>query len=80
MTAHGERGARAGSGFGLVVVGAVWLVPYAWMVLTSLKTLPEIVETPAYPLPRGVDLGAYHEVLTTMPVARYLANTLVMAR
>ena len=25
------------------VASAAWLVPYAWMVLTSFKTLPEIV-------------------------------------
>jgi len=31
----------------LVLVGAVWLVPYAWMTVTSLKTLPEIVQAPA---------------------------------
>ena len=27
----------------LFAVALVWLFPYAWMVLTSLKTLPEIV-------------------------------------
>ena len=27
----------------LLAVGLVWLLPYAWMVSTSFKTLPEIV-------------------------------------
>lgn len=63
----------------LVVVALLWLGPYAWMTLTSLKTLPEIVAAPAYPLPRSLYLGAYKEVLEAVPVLRYLANTIVMA-
>lgn len=63
----------------LVSVGLLWIGPYLWMVSTSLKTLPEIVAAPAYPLPSAVDLDAYREVFDTIPVARYLANTVVMA-
>lgn len=66
----------------LVVAGLLWLGPYAWMTLTSLRTLPEIVAAPAYPLPRSfefVSLPAYREVLRTLPVGRYFLNTLVMA-
>lgn len=70
---------RMGSSLVLVAVAALWLGPYAWMVATSLKTLPEIVTAPAYPLPRTFDLGAYREVLTTVPVGRYLWNTVLMA-
>lgn len=78
----GERGSpwkRLASAAILVVVGALWLGPYAWMTLTSLKTLPEIVAAPAYPLPKAFDVSAYREVLTTVPVLRYLFNTVVMA-
>lgn len=63
----------------LVLVGVVWLVPYAWMTVTSLKTLPEIVQAPAWPIPRAFELGAYHEVFRSMPVGRYLLNTVAMA-
>jgi len=63
----------------LVAVALLWLGPYAWMTLTSLKTLPEIVAAPAYPLPQRVQLGAYREVLEAVPVARYLLNTVLMA-
>jgi sn-glycerol 3-phosphate transport system permease protein len=63
----------------LVVVGAVWLVPYAWMTITSLKTLPEIVAAPAWPIPARFETEAYAEVFRSMPVGRYLLNTLVMA-
>jgi sn-glycerol 3-phosphate transport system permease protein len=49
------------------------------MTLTSLRTLPEIIAAPAYPLPSSFQLGAYREVFAAIPVARYLANTLAMA-
>ena len=63
----------------LVLVAALWLGPYAWMTLTSLKTLPEIVRAPAYPLPASVQFGAYREVFATVPVGRYFLNTILMA-
>lgn len=62
-----------------VLVAAAWVVPYLWMVTTSLKTLPEIVANPTAPLPEHFALGAYSEVLRSMPIIRYAWNTTVMA-
>lgn len=78
----GERGGtatRIASTAVLVVVALLWLGPYAWMTVTSLKTLPEITRAPAYPLPQSIQLGAYREVMDSVPVARYLLNTVLMA-
>jgi sn-glycerol 3-phosphate transport system permease protein len=61
------------------VAAAAWLVPYVWMVVTSFKTLPEIVAHPTAPLPEHVDAGAYREVFSTLPVTRYMGITVVMA-
>ncbi|HEY3818719.1 MAG TPA: carbohydrate ABC transporter permease [Polyangiaceae bacterium] len=61
------------------VAAAVWLVPYAWMVATSFKTLPEIVANPTAPLPEHLDTGAYREVFATLPVGRYMGLTVFMA-
>jgi len=63
----------------LCAVALVWVGPYLWMISTSLKTLPEIVAAPAYPLPSAVQLGAYREVLGAVPLGRYLFNTVAMA-
>lgn len=63
----------------LVFVALLWLGPYAWMTLTSLKTLPEIVAAPTYPLPQSLQFGAYREVFSAVPVLSYLFNTLLMA-
>lgn len=70
------RGLR---GLLLALVALLWLGPYAWMTITSLKSLDEIVQAPAYPLPARPNLDAYREVMTQVPVGRYLLNTLVMA-
>jgi sn-glycerol 3-phosphate transport system permease protein len=65
-----------------VLLGAVallWLLPYLWMVVTSFKTLPEIVRAPTAPLPSGLDLGAYRAVFEAMPLGLYYWNTTLMA-
>jgi sn-glycerol 3-phosphate transport system permease protein len=61
------------------IAAAAWIAPYVWMVLTSMKTLPEIVERPTALLPEHVQLRAYAEVFGAIPVARYMATTIVMA-
>jgi sn-glycerol 3-phosphate transport system permease protein len=77
-----ERGHRLRASLStavLVVVALLWVGPYAWMTLTSLRTLPEIVAAPAYPLPSSLQLGAYREVWSAVPVVRCFLNTLIMA-
>ena len=61
------------------MAAAVWLFPYGWMVATSFKTLPEIVANPTAPWPKQLDIGAYREVLHTIPVVRTMAITALMA-
>ncbi|HEY6464045.1 MAG TPA: carbohydrate ABC transporter permease [Polyangiaceae bacterium] len=61
------------------VAAAAWILPYAWMVATSFKTLPEIVAHPMAPLPEHLDPSAYRDVFATIPVPRQLAITVFMA-
>jgi sn-glycerol 3-phosphate transport system permease protein len=63
----------------LLGVALIWLVPYAWMVSTSFKTLQEIVAAPTAPLPSGLNPSAYAAVFRAMPVGHYFVNTTVMA-
>ena len=56
-----------------------WVGPYLWMVITSLKTLPELLHSPLSPLPATLTLSAYRDVWLTVPMGRYLLNTAVMA-
>ena len=78
----GERGSGVTRAISLATLGAVsllWLGPYVWMALTSLRTLPEIVRAPAYPIPSSFQLDAYREVFRSMPIGRYFLNTIAMA-
>ncbi|MFN7134731.1 MAG: carbohydrate ABC transporter permease [Myxococcales bacterium] len=79
MIERGDRVRSAISTLVLVVVALLWVGPYAWMTLTSLRTSEEILAAPAYPLPSSVRWDAYREVLTAVPVLRYFANTVIMA-
>ena len=60
------------------VVAIVWIAPYVWMLLTSFKTLPEIVANP-FALPHAVSFGAYREVSAAIPLGRYFGTTVLMA-
>ena len=62
-----------------LVAAAFWIIPYAWMVLTSLKPLSEIVAAPTAIWPKDPSLAAYREVFSSISVGRYLATTSFMA-
>ncbi len=57
----------------------LWVGPYWWMLITSFKTLPELLESPLSPWPATLTFSAYREVWLSVPMARYLANTALMA-
>jgi len=63
----------------LCVVALVWLFPYLWMGLTSLKPLTEIVSSPTAFWPKQPTFEAYREVFRALPLARYFFNTSLMA-
>jgi sn-glycerol 3-phosphate transport system permease protein len=74
------RGRRGGPAMiAGALAAAVWVLPYAWMVSTSLKPLGEITANPTAPLPEHPQLDAYREVLEQVPVGRYMRVSLVMA-
>lgn len=52
-------------------------LPFVWMVLTSLKTLPE-VDAPGW-LPKVFQWHNYRQVFDAIPFARFYANSLVVA-
>jgi sn-glycerol 3-phosphate transport system permease protein len=61
------------------MVAAVWVLPYAWMVVTSLKPLDEIARHPTAPWPEHPQFGAYREVFALVPVGRCLAVSVGVA-
>jgi sn-glycerol 3-phosphate transport system permease protein len=63
----------------LAFAALLWLGPYLWMVLTSFKSLPDIVKAPAAPFPSAWSFKAYEAVFEALPVGHYLWNTTLMA-
>jgi multiple sugar transport system permease protein len=65
----------------LVAAGAVCVFfPFAWMALTSLKTVPEIQRVPLQITPdRWTNLDNFREVFQRQPFARFLLNSALVA-
>jgi len=62
-----------------LIVGAVtMLIPFVWMVTTSLKTLPEVFAAPLA-LPTSPRWDNYVEVFRQIAFGRYFLNTLFIA-
>ena len=74
-----RRAPRAFFGSLALLSALLWVGPYAWMVLTSLKSLKDIVSRPDGILPEHPTLGAYRELFATLPVGRTLLLTVAMA-
>ena len=68
------------TGNGLLVVFLVWtLVPFYWMVVTSLKKDKEIYGFEATLVPRHPTLESYRRVFTQTPFVKYLRNSTIIA-
>lgn len=64
----------------LVLLGAAVLFggPIVWMVLSSLKSGPEITANPTGLLPEAWQWQNYVDAVTVIPFAAYLRNSLIM--
>jgi multiple sugar transport system permease protein len=67
-------------GNGLLVVMLVWtLVPFYWMIATSLKKDKEIYGFEATLVPRHPTFDAYVRLFTTTPFMKYVRNSTIIA-
>lgn len=63
----------------LLIVGALFfVVPFFWMILTSLKTLPESTRVPMVFFPAELRWSNYGEVLSVIPFVTFYQNTIIM--
>ena len=60
----------------LVGLSIVFLVPFVWLLSTSLKPDAQILRYPPIWIPRPIQWGNYSEGLSAIPFALYLGNTL----
>lgn len=63
----------------VLIAGAVIMVlPFLWMVLTSLKTVGEAVQVPPKIFPSSMKISNYSEVLNILPFSKFYINTILM--
>jgi ABC-type glycerol-3-phosphate transport system permease component len=62
-----------------IVVAAFFMLPFFWMVSSSLKPNYQVLEVPPRWLPDPVRWENYVEALTYVPFSRYLLNTLFIS-
>lgn len=63
----------------LLAIGFMYLFPFYWMIVTSLKTLPETLAFPPSFFPKQWMFANYSEVWKTGPFPRYVFNSFLVA-
>jgi multiple sugar transport system permease protein len=62
-----------------IVAACIVIYPIFWLLMTSLKANTEIYRAPLRIIPSRFQFDTYHEIFTSTPVLRYLANSLLYA-
>ncbi|MEC0229358.1 carbohydrate ABC transporter permease [Paenibacillus alba] len=63
----------------LLAVGLIYLFPFYWMIVTSLKTLSETLVFPPSFFPKQLKFENYVDVWRTGPFPRYVFNSFLVA-
>ncbi|WP_252228370.1 carbohydrate ABC transporter permease [Caldicoprobacter algeriensis] len=63
----------------LIVAGAVFLLPFIWMVSTSLKPDTQLFVSPPVWIPNPIAWENYYRAVTVVPFFTYMKNTLIVA-
>jgi multiple sugar transport system permease protein len=74
-----KHGQRAIAQIILLSLSAIFIIPFFWMVTTSIKTNPQLMTYPIQWIPNPVTLEHYRYGLTFVPFGRYIINTLIVA-
>jgi len=63
----------------LILGGLVMIVPFAWMVSTSLKGGEYVLSMPPQWIPNPATLDSYHRIFDLYPIGRMLFNSILVA-
>ncbi|WAH44528.1 carbohydrate ABC transporter permease [Alicyclobacillus fastidiosus] len=63
----------------LIGTSICFLVPFAWLILSALKSSDEIFVFPPVWLPKHWEWGNFAKALTTLPFGRYALNSIIIA-
>ncbi len=73
-----NRRQRALSRLILIPMAIMYVVPYYWMIVTSLKSNDELGKTPPSLWPSTLQYSNFHDAVTTIPFGQFLTNTLII--
>ena len=62
----------------LIIGAAIMILPFLWMLLTSVKTLTESVQIPPKFFPELIRWDNYPAVMKILPFASFYVNTIIM--
>jgi multiple sugar transport system permease protein len=63
---------------GVAVAVALFMIPFLWMVVTSLKSPDDLTAHPLSWLPQGLYGANYSDALTIVPFMQYMGNTMLI--
>ncbi|CUU50326.1 MULTISPECIES: carbohydrate ABC transporter permease [Clostridium] len=64
---------------GILIIGSLaMLLPFIWMIITSLKNLTESTQVPPTIIPRQFKFSNYKDVWDLLPFGRFYINTILM--
>jgi multiple sugar transport system permease protein len=63
---------------GVALVVALFLIPFLWMIITSLKSPEDLTAHPLSWLPNSLYLHNYPDALSIIPYMQYLGNTMLI--
>lgn len=62
----------------LIAGSVIMIFPFAWMILTSFKTVPESMAVPPTIFPKQITSANFKEALTSLPFLKLYLNTTLM--
>jgi ABC-type glycerol-3-phosphate transport system permease component len=62
-----------------LVVAVLWLIPFWWMIVTSLKTPQEILKYPPTLFPAKIGWKSYSAIFTRVPLLSFFKNSILVA-
>jgi sn-glycerol 3-phosphate transport system permease protein len=70
---------RAVNVMGLLILVLIFAMPFAWMLSTSLKTLPETMIFPPNWIPKHLEWGNFARAWGSGPFLHYLMNSIIIS-
>ena len=63
----------------IVILGAItMLIPFLWMISTSLKTAPETIAVPPIWIPKALQWSNYVKAWNEAPFGQYFINSIIV--